>query len=89
MYRDLFFNVSNFRDTIYEIELIDDPAGTPSVVQSVEVICGPGSYTENGRMHCFEFDTTGLTTPVLRLSGTNLNKESDFRGSINITEDAA
>lgn len=89
VYRKLEWSVTNRRDTLYEIELIDDPAGTPSVVQSLEIIVGSGQYTDSGEQHCFEFDTTGLTAPVLRLSGTNFNNASDFRGAIAITEDAA
>lgn len=88
-YRELTWAVSNLRDTLYEIEVIDDPSGTPAIVQSLEIIVGPGQYSNNGRMHCFEFDTTGLTSPVLRLSGKNFNSTSDFRGTIAITEDAA
>lgn len=88
-YRKLEWAVCNFRDTVYEIELIDDPNGTPSIVQSLAVIVGPGDYTSSDLSHCFEFDTTGMTEPTLRLSGTNLNATSDFRGQIAIEENAA
>jgi hypothetical protein len=85
-HKDLYWNVSNFRDTVYTIELIDDPSGSPVVIQALEIIVGPGDFNDNGRQECFEFDTTGLTSPVLRLSGKNLNTPSDFRGSITIFE---
>ena len=89
VFRNLSWTVANFRDTIYDIELIDDPAGVPSIVQSKEILVGAGDLTSSGRDHCFEFDTTGLTAPVLRISGTNTNAPSDFRGSISITQDMA
>jgi len=89
IYRKLEWSVCNFRDTIYTMEVIDDPAGTPAIVKTHTVIVGPGDYTDSGELHCFEFDTTGLTDPVLRLSGQNLNSTSDFRGTIAITEDNA
>lgn len=88
-HRNLEWGVTNFRDTIYEIEVIDDPLGTPSIALNHTVLCGPGDMTDTGKLHCFEFDTTGMTAPVLRLSGTNLNSTSDFRGTIAITEDVA
>jgi hypothetical protein len=89
IYRQLEWSVCNFRDTIYDIEVIDDPAGAATVVAAHTVLVGNGDLTDSGVLKCFEFDTTGLTSPVLRLSGTNLNAESDFRGTIAITEDAA
>ena len=89
IHRKLEWSVANFRDTIYTIEVIDDPAGTPAIVKTHTVLVGPGSFNSNGKLDCFEFDTTGLTDPVLRLSGQNLNSVSDFRGTIAITEDNA
>ena len=88
-YRKLEWSVCNFRDTIYTIEVIDDPGGIPTIQEVHEVIVGPGSFTSSGKLECFEFDTTGYTSPVLRLYGENLNNASDFRGTIAITEDAA
>jgi len=88
-YRNLEWSVCNLRDTVYTFDVIDDPAGTPVIVKTHEVIVGSGDFTDSGELHCFEFDTTGLTDPVLRMSGTNFQNASDFRGTFSITEDAA
>lgn len=88
-YEDLSWSVCNFRDTIYTIELIDDPAGVATIVQTLDIMVGPGDFTDSGRDKCWSFDTTGMTSPVLRLSGTNQNGLSDFRGSISIFEQGA
>lgn len=84
---NLEWSLSNFRSTIYEIVIIDDPAGTPVEHAVVDVICGEGDFQDTGKFICMDdIDTTGYTAPVLRLYGTNLNATSDFRGTVKIQE---
>lgn len=84
---NLEWSLANFRSTIYEIVVVDDPAGTPAETAVVDVLCGEGDYQDTGKLICMDdIDTTGMTDPVLRLYGTNLNKASDFRGTVKIQE---
>ena len=83
----LEWSLSNFRSTIYEIVIVDDPAGTPVETPILDVICAEGDMTDFGRMICLEdISTTGMTDPVLRVYGTNKNVASDFRGRVTVQE---
>jgi len=86
-YKGLDWVCSCFRDAIFEIVLIDDPAGTPTEEILADVICGPGDFTDSGSLD-IRF-TAGPTDPVLRVRAKNLNTTSDFRASVASTEDAA
>jgi len=84
---DIEWSVNNFRSTIYEIVIVDDPAGTPVETPVVDILCGEGDFQDTGTMSCLDdLDTTGMTSPVMRLYGTNLNKASDFRGRVTVKE---
>ena len=86
-YHGLSWVTSCFRDAIYEIVAIDDPAGTPIETILADVLVGSGDFTDSGRLDDVSF-VAGATAPVLRLRAKNLNTTSDFRGSISIREDA-
>lgn len=79
----------NYRSTEYEIIIVDDPAGTPVETTVMEALCSEGSASAIGRQVCLDdIDTTGMTTPVMRVFGTNLNKASDFRARVTVQEAA-
>lgn len=86
-YNGLDWVCSCFRDAVFEIVLIDDPNGTPTEEILADVLCGPGDFTDSGKLD-LRF-TAGSTDPVLRVRAKNLNTTSDFRASIATTEDAA
>lgn len=87
-YRGLSWVVSCFRDAIYEIVLINDPAGTSTETILADVLVGAGDVSDSGALKEISF-TAGATAPVLRLRAKNTNVASDFRGTITTTEDAA
>lgn len=87
-YRGLDWVVSCFRDAVFELVAIDDPAGTPTEVILADVLVGAGDFTDSGRLADVIF-VAGATSPVLRLRALNLNALSDLRGAITTREDAA
>lgn len=86
-YHTLSWVTSCFRDAIYELVAIDDPAGTPTEVILADVLVGAGDFTDSGTLENATF-VAGATAPVLRLRAKNLNNTSDFRGTISIREEA-
>ena len=85
---DLEFFLSCFRSTIFEIIIVDDPAGTPAETTIIEAVLTEGSNKVEGKHSCLDdIDTTGMTDPVLRVMGQNLNVASDFRGRTTIKEE--
>jgi hypothetical protein len=87
-YRGLDWAVSCFRDAVFEMAAINDPAGTPTEVILADALVGSGDYTDSGRLADIVF-VAGATSPVLRLRALNLNATSDLRGAITTREDAA
>lgn len=77
-YKELDITVSCFRDAIFRIAHVNDPAGTPTETDLGEVLVGPGSFTQHLNHKCMEF-VAGATDPVLRIYGQNLNSLSDMR----------
>jgi hypothetical protein len=88
VYKGLSWVVSCFRDAIFEIVHIDDPAGAPIETILADVLAGAGDFTDSGSLKEHTF-TAGAIDPVLRLRAKNQNALSDFRGTITTTMDAA
>lgn len=88
VYKGLSWVASCFRDAIFEIVAINDPAGTPTEVILADVLAGSGDLTDSGDLPYIKF-TAGATAPVLRLRAKNLTVASDFRGTICTKEDTA
>lgn len=88
VHRGLSWVVSCFRDAIFEIVLINDPAGTPTESILADILVGTGDTTDSGALKEISF-TAGATAPVLRVRAKNANALSDFRATITTTEDVA
>ena len=82
---------SCFRDTEFEIVLIDDSAGAATETILDQFLTGPGQFTTKSALEVDEFSTVGFTGVVkLQLRAINLNRESKTMGSMSINEiDAA
>lgn len=83
-YRHLNWIVSNFRNTEYRIVHVDDPSGTPVIVELATVLVGPGDLTDSG-----EIETAFIapsTAPVLRIMGINKDVASDLRATLSVLE---
>lgn len=87
VYKGLSWITSCFRDSVFEIVHINDPAGTPTETILADVLVGSGDLTDSGSLKEFTF-TAGDTAPILRLRGFNTQVVSDLRGSITTLEDA-
>lgn len=78
---------SCFRDTEFEIVLINDSAGTPSETIIGNFLTGPGQFTTKFDLSIDEFNTIGFTgVPLLVLRAINLNRESKTMGQISVNE---
>lgn len=86
-YHSLSWVVSCFRDSIFEMVAIDDPAGTPTEDIVADVLVGAGDVTDSGKISV-SF-VAGATAPVLRVRAKNMNALSDMRAAIAIIEDNA
>jgi len=78
---------SCFRDTEFEIVLIDDVGVTDTETKLGEYLCGPGQFTTKWNLDCDQFDTIGGTGVInLVLRAINLNKASKTSASISVNE---
>jgi len=78
---------SCFRDTEFEIILIDDSTGSPIETILDAFLTGPGQFTTKSGLEIDEFETLGFTAPVkLQLRAINLNRESKTIGSMSVNE---
>lgn len=74
---------SCFRDTIWRLVHVDDPAGTPTETELGLFVSGSGQFSIDFAHKCMKVaGAASVTAPVLRLLGTNENKLSDMRGTI-------
>jgi len=86
-YSKLSAQGSCFRDTEFEVVLIDDSAGSPVETLLEEFLTGPGQFTTKSGLEIDEFNTTGFSGVVkLQLRAINLNRESKTIGSMSVNE---
>jgi len=78
---------SCFRDTEFEIIMIEDVGVTDVETKLGEYLCGPGQFTTKWNLECDNFNTNSLTGTIeLRLRAKNLNSASKFSGSMSVNE---
>ena len=78
---------SCFRDTEFEIVLIEDVGVTDVETVLGEFLCGPGQFTTPYSPRCEAIDTSGLTGVIeLQLRAININKESKTSGQLSVNE---
>lgn len=85
-YSNLSWVVSCFRDAVFEIVHINDPAGTPTEEHLADVLVGSGDFTDSGNLKDVEF-VAGATSPVLRVRAYNQNALSDMRAAVTIKQE--
>jgi hypothetical protein len=86
-YQKIGFIFSCLHASLVRVVYVDDADGTPTETVIGEAIVGPGQYTADAELTCFELDTTGGTgTQKLKLKGKNFYKLSSMRGSISAIE---
>lgn len=87
LYTKLSAQGSCFRDTEYEIVLIDD-VGVSDTETILDIfLTGPGQFTTKSGLDIDSFDTNGFTGVVeLHLRAINLNKASKTTASMSVNE---
>jgi hypothetical protein len=87
VFKKLSAQGSCFRDSEFEIVLIDDANGAANETILDAFLTGPGQFTTKSGLEIDEFSTTGFTAPVkLQLRAINLNKASKTMGSISCNQ---
>ena len=86
-YTKLSAQGSCFRDTEFEIVLIDDVGVSDTETILDEFLAGSGQYTTKSGLEIDSFSTTGFTGTInLVLRAINLNKASKTMGSMSVNE---
>lgn len=86
-YTKLSAQGSCFRDTEFEIVLIDDVGVTDTETILDEFLTGPGQFTTKSGLTIDEFNTNGFTGTInLVVRAINLNKASKTMASISVNE---
>ena len=86
-YQKIGFIFSCLHASLVRVVHVDDDGGSPTETVIGEAIVGPGQYTVDAELTCFELDTTGGTgVQKLKLKGKNFYKLSSMRGSISALE---
>ena len=84
-YRNLEWNVANFRACEFEIVWISDASGTPVEDILAYVLVGPGDYTDFGKLG-LNFTTLSTGDEVLRVRAKTTGQASDARATVTIDE---
>lgn len=90
-YNKIGMIVCCLRTSLFQLQYIDDAAGTPVVTVLAECIVGPGQYTVDFELSCLELDTTGGTgVQEINLQAQNFagspSNLSSLRGTIEALE---
>lgn len=87
VYNKISAQGSCFRDTEFEIVLIDDVGGAGTETILDQFLTGPGQFTTKSGLTVDEFNTNGFTGTInLVLRAINLNRESKTIGSMSVNK---